>query len=208
MPSDFILDTVALRVMTFAHRDGLTILQESLSALRLSCPGDVYNHDERTIPIEMSDEGLSELARGLRFAERRVSASVADAQRYQRWLDNAAQLAQSLESGSLVVETLSLDELLRRDELTAVYGIGTGEAACLALMERQRRMGVFVSSDHSACRVAAELGLSFVTLEDVLDRWIRRLGPAEQEFESMIEGMRMARYTVPNNVLTHLRTLI
>lgn len=40
---EFILDTVVLRVMTFAHRDGLDILLQALGIQVVRCPAEVYN---------------------------------------------------------------------------------------------------------------------------------------------------------------------
>lgn len=207
MPSDFILDTVALRVMTFAHQDGLTILLNTLLVSRLYCPREVYDHDEHSIPLHVTDEDLSELARGLRFAERQASGST-PAPRYQAWLANAAQLSRLLTSGALVIETLTLDEVARRDDFMTAYGIGAGEAACLVLMERDETRGVFVSSDRIACRVANQLELPYITIEDILAHWISNARPTLPEFDAMIDGMRASRYAVSDHVLSHLRALL
>lgn len=48
---EFILDTVVLRVMSFAHRDGLDILLQALGTQVTRCLAEVYNRDEDAVPL-------------------------------------------------------------------------------------------------------------------------------------------------------------
>ncbi len=77
-----IIDTVVLRVMAFAHPEGLNILLEALNASSARLPSEVYNLDEDDNRLQYKD--LSELAKGLRYAKREGR---------QVWLSNAEQLS-------------------------------------------------------------------------------------------------------------------
>jgi predicted nucleic acid-binding protein len=201
-----VLDTVALRVMAFAHPTGLDILLAALAVPLVRCPAEVYNRDEAVYPLSQADQDLSELARGLRFAQRQVAArSAADAARYQAWLANAAQLAAHLSRGTLVVDPLQVAELPERERLQENHGIGRGEAAGLVLALRQRALVVFVSSDEHACRVAQALGIRFLTLVDVLAAWLDRVQPTAAQFEALVDGMRQARFALPPEAAQDLR---
>jgi hypothetical protein len=192
-----VLDTVALRTMAFAHATGLDILLAALAVPRVRVPTEVYNRDEADLPLETTDHDLSELARGLRFAQRQTaSRPLAEARRYQTWLDHARQLATHLDRGTLVVDPLVVDELPERERLREEYGIGRGEAAGIVLAMREGAVVVFVSSDALACRVAAQVGISSLTLVDVLGLWIDRHCPTPAEFEVLVAGLSDARFAL------------
>lgn len=55
-----ILDTVVLRVMSFAHPRGIDILLEALNVSSAQFPAEIYNRDENSRPLEEDDEGLSD----------------------------------------------------------------------------------------------------------------------------------------------------
>ena len=201
-----VLDTVVLRVLAFAHPDGIDILLESLNVLRARFPSEVYNQDEASLPLDESDEGLSELARGMRYAQRQsVERPTAEAARYQTWLQNATQLPPHLEQGNLLVDPLTLEELPRREALRAQYGIGRGEAACLVLAERYQSQAVFLSSDAFACQVASSLGIARLTLPEVLEVWVDQRQPELEFFEALVSGMRAARFGLPAELVRQLR---
>ncbi|MBI2941760.1 MAG: hypothetical protein HYY04_15115 [Chloroflexi bacterium] len=192
---EYVLDTVALRVMAFADPRGVDILLEAIASSAARFPAEVYNQDEGTLPLEADDEGISELARGLRFARRQADTlPLVRAQRYQTWLENAAQLARHLREGSLLIDPLAVDELPRREDLRRTYGIGRGEAAGLVLVERYGALGVFLSSDAPACKVAQHLGLAYLTLAQVLENWVDRSRPTEEALDALLDGMRAARF--------------
>lgn len=65
----YVLDTVVLRVFAFAHPQGIDILLSALKTPSACFPTEVYNQDENNLPPNVSDESLSELARGLRYAQ-------------------------------------------------------------------------------------------------------------------------------------------
>lgn len=204
-----ILDTVVLRVLAFAHPLGLDILLETLNVNRLRFPAEVYNQDEASLPLDVSDESLSELARGLRYAQQRVlNLPTISATRYQTWLTNAGQLPGHLERGSLVVDPLILDELPRREALQTQYGIGRGEAACLVLAERYQSIAVFLSSDTAACQVAQTLGIAYQTLPEVIELWVDRRSPAVELFDDLVGGMRDARFGLSASFVARLRLLL
>lgn len=205
--SKFVLDTVVLRVLVFAHPQGISILMEALNTKQACFPCEVYNQDEDNLPLSALDDDLSELARGLRYAQRGVlSRPRLQAQRLQTWLENATQLSDHLQSGSLFTLPLTLEELPKREELMRVYGIGRGEAACLVLAQRDAGTAVFLSSDEIACQAAQALGISFLTIPDILAQWIYNTQPSPSVFQKLIEGMRSARFTLPKSVLTTLQS--
>lgn len=88
------------------------------------------------------------------------------------------------------------------------YRIGRGEAACLTLAERNTSVAIFLSSDEAACRVAQTLGISYLTIPDVLREWIRRTSPAPEVFQDLISGMRNAKFSVPEAVYQELQRLL
>lgn len=200
--SKFVLDTVVLRVLTFGHPQGISILMEAVGISRVCFPCEVYNQDEDTLPLSALDDDLSELAGGLRYARRGASNLPGlQGQRLQTWLENAIQLPRHLRAGSLFIEPLTLEELPRREELMRVYGIGRGEAACLVLVQRDTGTAVFLSSDESACQVSQTLGISFLTIPDILAQWIDKTQSSQSAFQELIEGMRNARFILPESVL-------
>lgn len=204
-----VLDTVALRTMAFAHPTGLDILLAALAAPVVRVPTEVYNRDEAALPLSAADDGLSELARGLRFAQRQTAARpFAEARRYQVWLDNAVQLATHFDEGRLVVDPLHVEELPLRERLMDEHGIGRGEAAGLVLAKRDRTVVVLVSSDKQACRVARALGIGYLTLADVLRLWIDRCRPTPEEFQALVDGLRDARFQLAAEVAAELRSCL
>jgi hypothetical protein len=68
MPFECVLDTVVLRVMAFAHPDGIEITLTALRTLHVFCPAEVYNRDEDDQSLSDVDLTLSELGRGIRYA--------------------------------------------------------------------------------------------------------------------------------------------
>lgn len=201
-----VLDTVSLRVMAFAHPDGIAILLTALGAAQARFPTEVYDADEEALPAGADDAELSELARGLRFARRHVaSLPAASAQRYASWLEHSAQIRPHLGDGTLVIDPLTASELPLREQYRAGYGIGRGEAACLVLARRYGTEAVFLSSDVVACRAADDLEMPFLTLPDVLTAWVDRLKPTVAQVDVLIEGMRDARFGLTQPVIDELR---
>ncbi len=203
---EHVLDTVALRAMAFAHPRGIDILLEAITSPAVRFPAEVYNQDEGALPMEADDEDLSELARGLRFARRQADMlPLVKARRYQTWLDNAAQLVSHLRKGSVLIDPLALEELPRREDLRRTYGIGRGEAACLVLVERYGALGVFLSSDAPACKVAERLGFAYLTLIQVLENWVDRSRPTEGALDALLDGMRAARFGLTEGFIKALK---
>lgn len=201
-----VLDTVALRVMAFAHPAGVDVVLTALAAARARFPGEVYDRDEAALPLAADDRGLSELARGLHHARRQVATlPAAEAKRYRDWLQHAAQIDAHLARGTLVIDRLEVEELLLREEHRDRYGIGRGEAACLILAQRYGAQVVFLSSDALACEAAATLGLSYLTLPDVLAAWVDRVTPTVADLDALIRGMRAARFGLKQDVIDRLR---
>lgn len=201
-----VLDTVSLRVMAFAHPDGIAILLAALAASKARFPAEVYNQDEDALPLAADDPELSELARGLRHARRQVAAhSPAAAQRYAVWLRHAAQIPQHLAEATLTIDALTLDELLLRERYRAAYNIGRGEAACLVLARRFEARAIFLSSDVVACQAASDLGLPFLTLPDLLVAWVDRMTPSIVDLDILIDGMRAARFGLKQDFIDELR---
>jgi predicted nucleic acid-binding protein len=204
-----ILDNVVLRVMAFAHPNGLNILLQALAATCLYIPPEVYNRDESTLPINQRDINLSEFARGLRYATRQIQIlPMPQARRYQTWLEHAAQVTQHLDHGSLQIQTLTLAELDERDIIQNTHQIGRGESACIVLAERHNLQAVFLSSDTKACRVAQSSGIDYLTLLDILERWIKQVHPSFEEFETLIIGMQSAKFSLKEAELSKLRKLL
>ncbi len=201
-----VLDTVILRVLAFAHPQGIDILLRALNAPIARLPAEGYNRDEDALPLTTLDQELSELARGLRWARRQANERPAiEAARYQAWLENARQLSDHLMAGTLIIDPLSIDELPRREELMDRFGIGRGEAAALVLAERHGVEAVFLSSDDQACQSAKALGIGYLTLIDVLDAWIERAHPTIREFDELVAGMRVAKFGLRESMFRSLR---
>lgn len=201
-----VLDTVALRVMTFAHPAGVEIMLAALASQRARFPSEVYDRDEDAVPPGSDDHALSELARGLRYARRQAAILSADeARRYRRWLRHSAQIGASLAKGRLVIDPLTIPELPLREEYRDRFGIGRGEAACLVLARRLGSQVVFLSSDALACEAAASLGLAHLTLRDVLAAWVERSAPPIAEFDQLVDGMRTARFGLKHEFVEGLR---
>jgi hypothetical protein len=209
-----IVDNVVLRVMTFAHPDGLDILLAAIS-LEVSeasprpyliVPAEVYNFDQSSVLLDQSEENLSELAKGIRYATRQVrDLPQLAAMRFQTWLDNASQLTKHLAEQSLQIQTLTLEELGDRDEMQHKYFIGRGEAACLVLAQRYGLQAVFLSSDEKACRVASLLKIDHTTIPEILEKWITLQNPSLKLFEELIAGMRSAKFILKEADLVRLR---
>ena len=204
-----VLDTMVLQALGFGHPRGLTILQAALSIARLRVPAEIYNQDEDVVPLDRGDRGISEFGRGIRFARRQVDELPApDGARYQHWLVNAQQIARHITDEELVVTSLTIEELQYRDALTASYGIGRGEAACLALAQREQSAALFISSDDQACKVAQAITVPYLTLVDVLEQWITTVRPSMDLFEELIAGMASARFRVSAADDERLRMLV
>jgi predicted nucleic acid-binding protein len=204
-----ILDNVVLRVMAFAHPNGLNILIQALSAPCLYIPAEVYNRDESALPINQRDINLSEFARGLRYATRQIETlPMLQAHRYQAWLDHADQVTQHLDHGSLQIQALTLAELDERDIIQNTHQIRRGESACIVLAQRYNLQAVFLSSDTKACRIAQSLGINYLTLLDILERWINQIHPSLEVLESLIAGMKSAKFSLKEAELSKLRKLL
>ena len=200
-----VLDTVVLRVMAYAHPAGIAILLDALGVARARLPDEVYNRDEDTLPLGENDRSLSELARGLRFARQQTQLPTSTrSQRYASWLRNAAQLTEHLDDGTLVIEALRPDDAALRDDLKARLRIGRGEAAALALARRKDARLIFLSSDADACLVARDLGLRYLTLEDVLLAWVERQQPQPEEIAALVLGFRSAKYGLTDEFVRDL----
>lgn len=207
--SKFVLDTVVLRVFAFAHPQGIDILLSALNTPQAVFPPEVFNLDEDSLPLGVSDESLSELARGLRYARRQVQLQPGLAgQRFQARLENATQVPRHIQAGSLFIEPLQLEEIPRRQNLITAYGIGRGEAACLTLAERHTGIAIFLSSDEAACQVAQALGISYLTIRDILIAWIRQVNPTPELFQELINGMRNAKFSISETVYQELQQLL
>lgn len=207
--SKFVLDTVVLRVFAFAHPQGIDILLAALNTPQAVFPSEVFNLDEDSLPPDVSDENLSELARGLRYARRQVQLQPGLAgQRFQARLENATQVPRHIQVGSLFIEPLELEEIPRREQLIKIYGIGRGEAACLALAERNTNIAIFLSSDEAAYRVAQTLGISYLTIPDILTEWIRRANPTPEFVQDLVDGMRNAKFSIPDILYQELQQLL
>lgn len=201
-----VLDTVVLQAFGFGHPKGIELLLEVLQAEKGQFPAEVYHADEEELPLGKSDEELSELARGLRYAERQVQTRPpAEGERYRRWIENASQLKDHLETGRLEVDPLRVEELPEREELMETHGIGRGEAACLVLARRYGAPAVFVSADSEACEVAIELGIPHVTVREVLRKWVNVFQPSTGDFDELIEGLRQARFDPGQDFVDSLR---
>lgn len=207
--SKFVLDTVVLRVFAFAHPQGINILLSALKTESACFPTEVYNQDENSLPLNASDEELSELARGLRYAQRKAQTLPGlQGQRFQVRLLNAIQLTRHIQAGSLFIEPLEIEELPRRERLGELYGIGRGEAACLVLSERTLQKAVFLSSDERACQAAQALGISFLTIPDVLINWVSEMCPRAELLQELIDGMRNASFAVPESLYQQLQEML
>ena len=203
-----ILDTVVLRVMSFAHPRGIDILLEALNISSACFPTEVYNGDENSRPLEEeNDPGLSELAIGLRGAKRKIQQSPS-AQTLQEWtwLRNSQQLPRHFQHGSLIVEPLTVEELYEREMLHEQYRkCHKGEAACLVLAKRYQEQAVFLSSDGGGCKVAEKLGISYLTLPDILEAWVDRKQPDLEEVDRLVEGMANATFGLKKAFKEELR---
>jgi predicted nucleic acid-binding protein len=203
--SKFVLDTVVLRVFAFAHSQGVDILLTALNAKRVYFPAEVYNRDEDSLPLNAPDDDLSELARGLRYARRKAqNLPGLSGQRFQARLENATQLPRHIQMGELIVEPLELEELPRREFLIKEYGIGRGEAACITLADREALTAVFLSSDEKACRVAQTVGISFLTIPDILTAWVCQTRPPSNLLQALFDGMNNASFKLREDVYQQL----
>jgi predicted nucleic acid-binding protein len=201
-----VLDTMVLQAFGFGHPGGIELLLRVLQAETGRFPAEVYAADEEELPLREDDEDLSELARGLRYAKRQVQTlPPSEGERYQRWLDHASQIKEYMDTGDLVLDSVRVEELPKREELMAEHGIGRGEAACLVLALRYGAPAVFVSSDEEACEVADELGIQRITIRDVLRRWVNVLQPPTDKFDGLIEGLRQARFDPGEDFVESLR---
>lgn len=105
--SKFVLDTVVLRVFAFAQ--GIDILLAALNTPQAVFPSEVFKLDEDSLPPDASDENLSELARGLRYARRQVQSQPGlSEQRFQARLENATQVPRHIQQTRQEPRALSL----------------------------------------------------------------------------------------------------
>jgi predicted nucleic acid-binding protein len=207
MNKKLIADTVCLRVMSFAHPQGIQILLNGLNTQSVRFPAQIYNWDEDSIPIEENDDHLSELARGLRYAQRQISKPSGQQARYQRWLTNAQQLSTHKDRG-LIVDLLTIEELQEQEKLLLKYqkdGCDRGEAACLVLAQRYQAQAVFLSSDKKACKVAEKLGINYKTLPDILEKWVQQHQPNHAELDTLIQETSDATFRLKDSLLIKLR---
>ncbi len=56
---EFVLDTVVLQAMSFSDPDGIAILFEGLAISKARFPAEVYNQDERTLPMDARDREMN-----------------------------------------------------------------------------------------------------------------------------------------------------
>ncbi|AWR86766.1 hypothetical protein [Meiothermus taiwanensis] len=204
-----VLDTNALRHFSFAHPQGLDILLSGIGSNKAYFPAEVYNQDEGLLPLDSNDEELSELARGLRWAQRSASRlTPGQAKRCWDWLNNSRQIRHHLERGSLVIDPLTLGELHKRVRLEEEFGIERGEAACLVLAQRYGSVAVFTSTDKAALRAAQRLGVKVLSGMDILSGWIKSAQPSRAGFDGLIAGLREAKYGLREEDLVYLRSLI
>ncbi len=201
--SEVVLDTVALRVMAFAHPDGIDILLAALAVAAARFPAEVYNADE---DAPLPDADVSELARGLRFARRQVAAQPAvQGRRYATWLANTAQIAHHLAVGTLIIDPLTVSGLQRREEVRQRFGIGVGESAGIVLAERFGGVAIFLSSDDRAYQSAQALGIRSLTLLDVLEMWVQTQHPLLAVFDDLVDGMKAAKFGLKRDFAAGLR---
>lgn len=195
--SEPVLDTMVLQAFGFGHPDGFCILFEALGESVLRFPPEVYDLDEASVPLDKPDRGLSELASGLRFAQRQVERLPHDeSARYRRWLDHARQIRDLITADWLRIDVLSIESLRIRAALMDEHGIGRGEAACIALAIEEEAPAVFVSSDQKACRVAEQLDVPYVTIVQLLERWILSTSPNLADVIDLLDGFASARFQV------------
>lgn len=207
--ADPVLDTVVLQAFGFGDHSGIDILLGALGATCARFPAEVYNADEKALPLGEADETLSELARGLRYAEGQVlTEPPSQARRYEAWLENAKQFHAHFAHGTLYVDALGVEDLPRRAEIMERFGVGRGEAACFVLAERAGAPAIFVSADQEACAVADDLGVPYRTIHDVLESWVNRPQPNVQAFDDLIAGMRAARHDPGRDFVQALRRAI
>lgn len=205
-----ILDTNVLRHFSFAHPRGLDILLIGVGSPRAYFPAEVYNRDERRLPLEQqADEELSELARGLRGAWRLVARGPAEhVIRYQTWLDHSRQLMDHIERGSLMVDPITLEELAQRVAIEQRFGIAKGEAACLVLALRHGGIAVFTSTDKAALRAAENLGVSILSGPAILRSWIETFHPGRGELDDLLSGLADAKYRLREIEVKQLTELL
>lgn len=204
--SKFVLDTVVLRVFAFAHPHGVNILLQALNIAQAVFPTEVYNLDEDMLSLNSSDDGLSELARGIRYSRQQARTRAGlNGHRFQSHLENLTQLPRHLQAGSLLITPLSLAEVPRREALIRHFGIGLGEAACLTLAERDLSTAIFLSSDDKACQTAEALGTTYLTIPDVLRHWISQPNVSLEQFNELVAGMQNASFAIPSKIYEELR---
>lgn len=203
-PNEPVLDTMVLQAFGFGHPKGIETLLRVLQAQRTRFPAEVYNGE--TLPLDGDNEDLSELALGLSYAKRQIRTRPAtEAERFHGWIENASQLEEHLQKGTLEIDPLQTEELPEREDLMETYGIGRGEAACLVLAQRHGAPAVFVSADQEACEVADEIGVPRTTIRDVLEKWVNVFRPPIGDFDKMIEGLRQAKFDPGEDFAASLR---
>ncbi|MDF5729711.1 MAG: hypothetical protein PUP92_17310 [Rhizonema sp. PD38] len=83
-----------------------------------------------------------------------------------------------------------------------------GEAACLVLSERTLLTAVFLSSDEKACQAAQALGITFLTIPDVLTNWVSEMYPPAELLQELVDGMRNASFAVPESLYQQLQEML
>lgn len=195
-PAAPVLDTNVLQAFGFGHAQGFDVLLRGLGVPVARVPREVYDQDEGEATTH-DDELLSEFARGIRYARRRARSGRADeAGRFRRWLENIRALPRHIERKSLTIDALTLEELAVREHIMAEFGVGRGEAACLALVQRDARSTVLVSSDEDVVVPAKGLGMRYTTIPEVLCGWAAKVRPSFALVDEVLEGMENARFAL------------
>lgn len=199
-----VFDTMVLQAFGFGDPQGIETLLRVLQAERARFPAEVYNGE--TLPMDEDNDDPSELARGLRYAQRqRQTRPATEAKRFREWIENTSQLEKHLQHGTLEIDPLRTEELPEREDLMEAYGIGRGEAACLVLAQRRSAPAVFVSADREACEVAEEIGVPQLTIRDLLEKWVNVFSPSVEDFDSLTDGLRQARFDPGEEFASELR---
>ena len=155
-PARAVVDTVVLRYFLFV---GKTDLLLDLLGTPIAVPEVVYSPDEESV---VNDHLVSEIERSIRW--HRTAAGDRrrpDDKRSQaaRLVERLLEVREHVNEGSILVEKLSLSELVLFTRLTSLehveeFGIvaplGAGEAACIA-MAKERSM-TLVTDDNDALK--------------------------------------------------------
>ncbi len=88
------------------------------------------------------------------------------------------------------------------------YGIGLGESACLVLAERESHTAVFLSSDKKCIQAADDLNISFLTIPNILTKWVQQRQPNLNLLQKLINGMRNAKFALKDSDYQQLLLLL